>query len=411
MASRSRLFTSVFVSILGMCLASSRVRGASPDIDKTPSASDADRVVRDLCDKSVALLGESPLHGFGMTLEFKAGIVPRLVRECHYNAFFIESGTYDFLNIQKRLKSSKDVTEGMIAAAIGGLWAAREVQPLIPFLLEKAKTGDVTLGGLDDQLPRGTYAQHEMPSDLVEYLHGDEKARCLATLEKHTLWQYTQESPYSPKDKALILSCLDSIEANVTNAPLSAAPFREYDASMVGSFKRYIAGDFTQDVPPKKDQEVSSWNDRDRSMYLNFKSLYSRLPKHSKVIVWAANVHVAKDLSAISGSEGKVPFGSYIKRDFGDRAFSLGFSAYSGEYEFIRPPVRELSTAPASSLEGQVFTHDNSDLVFLSRGQLRKYGSLAARLMGAGFQTAHWDEVVDGLIVFRKERAPVWLSH
>ena len=36
-------------------------------------AAEADRVVRDVCGKSIAMLGESPLHGFGNTLEFKVG--------------------------------------------------------------------------------------------------------------------------------------------------------------------------------------------------------------------------------------------------------------------------------------------------------------------------------------------------
>src|ERR1700722_1542346 len=105
------------IALLGLCMG---VRAA-----------ETDQVVRDLCGKSVAMLGESPLHGFGKTLEFKVELVRRLVDECHFNGFFIESGTYDFLNIQRRLKSGQEVTESMLAAAIGGLWATREVQPLI----------------------------------------------------------------------------------------------------------------------------------------------------------------------------------------------------------------------------------------------------------------------------------------
>jgi erythromycin esterase-like protein len=145
-------------------------------------------------------------------------------------------------------------------------------------------------------------------------------------------------------------------------------------------------------------------------MYLNFRWLHSRLPKQSKVIVWAATVHLAKVLGTVNGFERKVPLGAYVRQDFGDRAFSLGFSAYSGDYEFLRPPVRQLSTAPASSLEGVVFQHGNSDTVFLSRKELQKYGSLPARPLGTTFETAHWDQVLDGLIVFRKERAPIWLG-
>ena len=117
------------------------------------------------------------------------------------------------------------------------------MQPLIPFFLEKAKAGSVTLGGLDDQLQRGTYAQQEMASDLVEYLQGDEKSRCLAILERHTLWQYTDASPYSPKDKGLILACLDIIETRLAKTSLSNAPFREYDRAMIDSLRKSFAQD------------------------------------------------------------------------------------------------------------------------------------------------------------------------
>jgi erythromycin esterase-like protein len=144
-------------------------------------------------------------------------------------------------------------------------------------------------------------------------------------------------------------------------------------------------------------------------MYLNFEWLSSRLPKNSKIIVWAATVHTAKDLNAVAGFEGRLPLGSYIRRDFSDRAFSLGFSAYSGEYEFIHPPVKQLSRAPAASLEAQAFANRDFNVTFLPRKKLRKCGAVPGRLLGAGFSTARWDQVVDGLIVFRNERAPEWI--
>src|ERR1035438_5514823 len=182
-----------------------------------------------------------------------------------------ESGIYDFLNIQKKWKSGQDVTESMIAAAIGGIWATREVQPLIPFLREKARTGNLTIGGLDDQLGRGTYAQREMSSDLVKYLSGEEQARCLAILQKHALWQYSADAPYSPNDKALILGCLHGIETRLSQA--SEAPWREYDRAMIESLKRSFARDFRQDLPKDADERILDENDRNQSMYLNFRWL------------------------------------------------------------------------------------------------------------------------------------------
>lgn len=370
----------------------------------------ADKVVHDLCGRSVALLGESPLHGFGRTLEFKIVLVRRLIDECHYNAVFFESGIYDFLNIQKKLKSGEAVTEPMLATAIGGLWATREVQPLIPFLVDRLKTGAVTVGGLDDQLARGTYAQHEMSSDLVAYLPGDAKVRCLAVLQKHTFWQYTDESPYSPKDKSLILGCLNEIETRVSKAPPAEAPSGEYDLAVIDSLKRTLARDFRQGVPAGMDMDTLDGNERDRSMYLNLQWFVSRLPSNSKIIIWAATTHVAKDLSGVDGEEHRVPLGSYVHHDFKGRAFALGFSAYSGSYARTGQPVRELSVAPGDSLEGRAFVGQDFDAIYMSRKQLQRFGSIQARLR-SDFKAAKWSDVLDGMLIFRKENPPDFIRH
>jgi erythromycin esterase-like protein len=386
------------------------VRAAAQTATLATEDKEIEPVVHALCGKRVALLGESPVHGFGEALKFKVELVHRLVEECHYDALFVESGIYDYINIEKKVESGQEVTGAMISAAIGGMWANKEVQSLVPFLREKVMAGTLTLGGLDDQIGAGSYASREMWSDLVQSLQGDERSRCLAILQKHLRWQYTDDAPYGPSDKTKIVGCLDEINGRLSQPGESKKSWAEEDKAMIDSLKRNLARNFTEDDFTKSDQELKWTNDRDRSMYLNFEWRFSRLPRNSKVIVWAATVHVAKDLSGVTGFEGRVPFGSYINRDFGDRAFSLGFSAYSGEYEFIHPPVKQLSPAPVSSLEGQVFAHRDSDTMYLSRKQLRKSGTVAARLLGTGFNTAHWDQVVDGLVVFRKERAPAWLN-
>jgi hypothetical protein len=69
-----------------------------------------------------------------------------------------------------------------------------------------------------------------------------------------------------------------------------------------------------------------------------------------------------------------------------------------------------LAIAPGTSLEGQSFASRDSDTVYLSRKQLRKFGPIAARPLGTDFKTARWDEVLDGLVVFREERAPEYLK-
>ncbi len=107
------------------------------------------------------------------------------------------------------------------------------MEPLIPSLREKVKAGGLILGGLDDQIGRGSYASLEMSSDLVEYLQGDERSRCLAILQKHMLWQYTADAPYGPPDKAKVVGCLDRIEARLSQPGESKAPWAEEDGATV----------------------------------------------------------------------------------------------------------------------------------------------------------------------------------
>jgi erythromycin esterase-like protein len=199
------------------------------------------------------------------------------------------------------------------------------------------------------------------------------------------------------------------MEARLSEPGESKAPWAEEDRAMIDSLKREFARDFPEKPATGVDPGVTWTNARDRSMYLNFQWLRSRLPGRSKVIVWAATVHTAKNLSGASGFEGSVPLGSYIRRDLDDRAFSLGFSAYSGSYAFVGRPVSHLSAAPDTSLESRAFANRDTDTVYLSLEQLRKFGSVAARPLGTNFNTAKWDDVLDGLVVFREERAPDYL--
>ena len=96
----------------------------------------------------------------------------------------------------------------------------------------------------------------------------------------------------------------------------------------------------------------------------------------------------------------------YLVLTAGEAAFDI--SAYSGTYGMARQPVRSLTTAPANSLEGQAFVNDNSDARYLNSSRLREFGSTMARPLGPNFKTARWDDVLDGLLVFREKRAPLF---
>jgi erythromycin esterase-like protein len=362
------------------------------------------RVVHDLCDKRVALLGESSLHAFGETLAFKAEVTRRLVNECHYNVFLIESGAYDFLEIAKTLGAHRSVDDSTVEAAIGGIWANQDMAALVPFLAEKANAGALMLAGLDDQLSRGTWAQRGMAKELTAHLQSSERSTCLAILERHMLWQYSADAPFGPADKARILGCIDKIDASLSRV---AAPRQrsegDYDRAMLDNLRRMFARELRDS---SADLKTRLFNDRDSSMYRNFRWWSSRFPSRAKVIVWTATVHAAKSLRGVPGSEKQMPMGSYIQHEFGDGAFVLAFSARSGRYRLSRQPERTLTPAPDTTLEGRLLANKDADTRYVGHAELRQLGAIAARPFSQDFALTKWDEVFDGIVVFREERPP-----
>lgn len=362
-----------------------------------------DQVVHDACNKTIVFLGEPRLHGFGKVLDFKAELTRRLITQCHFDGFFIESGIYDFLKIEELRKSGKGITVEMIQAGIGGIWANQEVARLIPDLLNAVESGKLTLGGLDDQLGRGTYAQREMASDLAKYLEGDTKERCFSALQRHILWQYSNASPYRPADRASLIGCLDQVEAAASKVHTDNAVC---DSAMAASLKRLLSRDFPEPPAAGADADLQYWNGRDRSMYQNFRWLKARMPAHSKIIVWTATVHAAKGLSEVPRDENHISMGSFIHREFGSKAFVLGSSEYSGSYAFLSRPPQQLTIAPDNSLEARAFREKAFTARYFDLKELRKFGRIAARPLGVDFEVANWNEVFDGLVVFREEHPP-----
>lgn len=355
------------------------------------------RLVDDACGRQVVLLGESPTHGFGVSMRLKAELVRAVVERCHVDAVFFESGVYDFLKIDADLRSGRPVGPATLMAAVGLLWNNADVAPLISFLADRANHGHLVLGGLDDQIGRGTYAQHSMAADLVRPLEGDEKAACLATLRKHTEWQYTADAPYSVNDRTRILDCLDRIRSKLPRSNTT-------DLTMTDSVARWLARDFP--VAAGAALAAQQFSARDASMFDNFQVLMARLPARSKVVVWTATVHAARDLSAVPGREGSRSLGSLIAREYGNQLFSLGMSAHAGTFARTGQPPAKLPDPPAASLEANALARAHDDLRYLTQHDLSELGAAPSRLMGTAFVAAQWDRIFDGVVVVREERPP-----
>ena len=84
------------------------------------------------------------------------------------------------------------------------------------------------------------------------------------------------------------------------------------------------------------------------------------------------------------------------------RAAAIGFSAQSGATQPRGRPARELDVAPPESLEGKVLAPEQ-ELRYLNAEELRERGTITARPIGHELHPAAWGEILDGLVVLRRE--------
>jgi erythromycin esterase-like protein len=360
-----------------------------------------DAAVRDLCGRDVAMLGEAD-HGDGRTIEFKVALVQALVRRCRFDAVFFEASHYDFLEFSRLVRAGEPVSRDMVAAAIGGLWRHdREMQPLVAFLFEEARAGRIALGGLDDQIGGmgAFFANDGLPRSLSAYLPAAERrAECGDLIRRRIYSDFGGR--YGPAEKARIQACLADIGRALAAGAGRDARSREEALQMAASVGRQIARDQVDFATYPRE--------RDRSMYLNFRWLEGRLPRRSKIIVWSATAHVARDASATRDFAQGPNFGAFVHRDYGRRAFALGFTALAGTHYWSRQePARAFAAAAPGSLEARALAGSRADTVYLGPRRLQRLGALPG---GALFyhepMTLRWSDVLDGLVVFRSERPP-----
>jgi erythromycin esterase-like protein len=358
-------------------------------------------VVHDACHREVVMLGESNTHGDGNTEAFKVAIVERLISECGFDSVIFEANHAEFINIARRFRTNQPVSVDQVSAAIGGLWKFdREFQPLVPFLLAKAQARQISLGGIDDQLGglEQDYANVEMFKELTGLLPPQQRQDCTLALHRRIYSDYTKAAPYSQSDRSQIAACLSDIQLAVTTDRTSDRRIREEWREMISATQRWVNRDFVSTA----ESDVS----RDRSMFQNFQWLRRQQPRRHKVIVWAATVHIAKQGGAKWADRSGTNFGSYVHREYGARAYSLGFSALSGAYRQGRSFVHDLPSAPPDSAEALAIHGTEASAVYLGLRQLAAMGTLPGAIFGHSYQTLRWANFLDGVVVFRAEHPP-----
>jgi erythromycin esterase-like protein len=345
-----------------------------------------DGVVNAVCQKQIVLLGELPTHGEAHAFDAKSKITERLIAECGFIAIVFEAPLYDFIGFE-RAAATRTATPEQLNNAIGRFWWTRELTPWRRALFEDATRQRVVVGGLDDQLSiTSHYARAVLPRLVAATSSASNATECRQAVSRHVGWTYDAKTPFDEREQLRLQQCArTAAEAAAAHRALDAA-----DRAMLESFARYADR-----------QRPGVTSGRDESMYRNLVWYLERLPANSRVVIWTATVHAARQ----RGSRSEVPLGARVVERWGDRVGSVAFTAYAGYTSMAGRAASPIPDAPPDSLEATATRE--SAWALLDSEKLRAIGRVSSRLLGK-FVAETWSDYFDAVVVIRQEVAPTF---
>ncbi|HEY0305490.1 MAG TPA: hypothetical protein VGC44_10960, partial [Longimicrobiales bacterium] len=151
------------------------------------------------CRNDVVLLGELPSHGEATAFELKARIVRDLVQRCGVAAVLFEAPIYEFVGFNEAIQHNRaDTTQ--LNNAIGRFWLTRELAPFRSWLYDRARSGRLVVGGVDDQVSvTSHYARLRLPALMA--------GTCRETVARNLNWTYSDAQPFDRVEQQRLQTC------------------------------------------------------------------------------------------------------------------------------------------------------------------------------------------------------------
>lgn len=343
------------------------------------------QVVRDVCDRDLVLLGELPDHGEAVGFSLKARIVQRLVERCGFDAVLFEAGVYDFIGFEQAVARG-DARTGQLDDAIGGFWSNVELAGFRRWLFEQATRRRLVIGGIDDQ-PGATshHASAVMPGLVAAHVPAPDAAACRQAVARNLDWTYDETHRFDAPERERLQVCAQ--QALARHADDASA-----DRLMVEGLFHYFS----------RQNRSPAGLERDRSMHRILDWYRARLPRGSKVVVWTATTHAARERGPLRWE----PLGALLAAAGEARMATIGFTALSGERGRLGTPRAPLPALPDDALEARALPA-GAGARYLDAKALRTHDRAPSRLFGKA-QAEQWSKYFDGVVVVREERAPVF---
>ena len=282
----------------------------------------------------IVLIGEAS-HGTSEFYKMRSRITRELIVKKNFNFVAIEGDWPDAARIDHFVRHFDTPPSEWTAFARFPTWMWRnnDMREFVDWLrihnTDLSPGKRVAFHGLD------LYSLYSSIRSILKYLDDVDPATAQLARQRYGCLTPWQADPATYGKAALTgsyRSCEREVVLMLTDLATKHREYAEHDgerfldavqnARLVANAERYYR------VMYYGSRE--SWNLRDRYMFETLKTLLDFHSPHNKAIVWAHNSHIGDAAATEMSSRGELNIGHLCRKDFGDRAYSIGFGTDNG---------------------------------------------------------------------------------
>ncbi|MDO5978091.1 erythromycin esterase family protein [Flavivirga spongiicola] len=317
-----------------------KVKSISPN---TIDFSDLEPLKKVLANTQIVLLGEQS-HGEASAYSAKVRLVKFLHQKMGFEVLALESGMYDCVKIAQQLELGGTMVKEKEDSIFYMYSNSLEVRCLFDYIdTHKNTKTPLLFTGMDSQ-HTGEKSQSFMINDLAAFLrkYNSEipNTRNWKLFSKKSADIFRMQKEVALGEKLVFYEVLESIKKR-----LKAIASKESSTILENS------NFWLQILASIESQAKRYWRDiedmdRDRQMAKNMSWLVNNPFKGKKIIIWAHNFHIAKNVGD------KKPMGHFLKNEFQEKMYIMGFTGYKGSYiDFVSGKTIEIKKPIKGSFE------------------------------------------------------------